>query len=102
MQRSSNHYDVIIQAVVDQAVKADLVTIPDCSCLPDMEYPFDGHPEYYRDWRKAARAWAQHAVYKTSHWGAHWRGKHVLHVRNRYGVTTLGGASRLQPGPLKE
>lgn len=76
--------------IAKEATKADLYLSP-CGCysLPRECMLFS--PENYSKLKKAVHAWAVHSINKTSHWSVHWNHRHILHVKNRFGVKALPG-----------
>ena len=100
--RSVHQYNQIADAIKRDTVAADLITIPDCACSPEKEYADGTKPEYYTNPKKAAHAWAAHAIYNRRYWGVHYKGVHVLNVRTHYILNAMGGLVSLTRQPNKE
>ncbi len=92
MQRAPNKYDLIASQVAEDTVATDIMTVPDCDCQPHRGYPLgDREPEYYKKAAKAVRAWAHLAIHRRLYWAVHLKGRHIVHVRNHYGISAWQG-----------
>ena len=100
--RTVNQYNQIADAIKKDTVEADLTTILDCACSPKIEYADGTTPEYYTNHKKAAHAWAAHAIYNRRYWSVHYNGLHVLHVRTHYILNAMTGLVSLTRQPNKE
>jgi hypothetical protein len=87
-------YLELIANVTKEATE-DGIVYADCLCDRDIRHDWD--PEYFTAWRKAVERWAHHCTFCTRFWGIHINGQHVIHVKNRYGLT-WGGPRRFTPG----
>lgn len=90
-----NQYDKI---TLDIAKSAQIFLYsPDCACWRFGEYHGGVKAEDYNLKYLAAYAWAGHAIYHRKYWGVHYKRRHVLHVKNRYGLTSMGGLASTSP-----
>lgn len=78
----------LIAAVASDALASDLVYI-DCQCH-HAEIRHGWTPNDYSHWRPAVEKWAHHCVFRTLYWAVHHDGRHLMHVKNYFGLSWQG------------
>ena len=83
-----NKYKLIASEVATDTKNIDVVIVPECGCSKGYKFPFgENSPEYYKNLARAIQAWISHAIHRRLYWAIHFNGKHIIHVRNHYGIT---------------
>lgn len=81
MDLGNNPYTKKIFEKTKLAEVKNLITAS-CVCKIEEEYYNGAAPEYYDNFKKAAFRFHFHKTMKTLFWGVHYRGKHIVGIKD--------------------